>query len=141
MTRVGSWASSPAARATMLANRRRDTRPELEIRSALHRAGERFRVDWPLPVNRRRRADIAFPRRRVAVFVDGCFWHGCPEHHVAPRANAGFWAGKIEANRRRDRETDDLLEGAGWSVVRVWEHEGPSGAALTKVLEALHRHG
>lgn len=79
-----SWASSPAARRTMLANRRRDTGPELALRSSLHRSGERSRVDLPVPGLPRRRIDIAFPRRRVAVYVDGCFWHGCPEHHVAP---------------------------------------------------------
>ncbi|MFM8302691.1 MAG: very short patch repair endonuclease [Actinomycetota bacterium] len=131
-----SWATSEATRRTMLANRGRDTAPEIALRSALHRAGARFRVDWPLPGMPRRRADVAFPRRRVAVFVDGCFWHGCPKHHVAPRANAGFWAEKVASNRRRDAETDRRLRALGWRVVRTWEHEDPERAAR-RVLRGL----
>lgn len=95
----------------------------MALRRALHAAGLRYRVDVPLPFDRRRRADIVFPRARVAVFVDGCFWHGCPEHYVAPKANAAFWRGKVEANRARDRDTDRRLHELGWIVVRVWEHD------------------
>ncbi len=115
----------------MQGNRPRDTTPELRLRSAAHALGLRYRVDAPvsgLPT-RRRRADLLFPRARVAVFVDGCFWHGCPEHHRLPTANAGYWAGKVGRNVERDRETDALLRQAGWEVVRVWEHEDPEAAA------------
>lgn len=108
---------------------RRDTAPEVAIRSLLHRAGLRFRVDHPLEFDRRRRADILFPTERVAVFVDGCFWHSCPEHATFPRANAEFWRAKLRRNVERDRETDRRLAEAGWIVVRVWEHESPRDAA------------
>jgi len=109
----------------MTANRSRDTSPELAVRSRVHAAGLRYRVDARLPIPRVRRGDLVFPRARVAVFVDGCFWHGCPEHYAAPRANAGFWSTKVETNRRRDRETDALLLEAGWLPLRAWEHEDP----------------
>ncbi len=122
---AGSWASSPAARATMRANRGRDTGPELRIRKALHALGYRYRTDHPLAIDRRRRGDIVFTRLRLVVFIDGCFWHGCPEHHVTPRTNRGFWRAKISANRERDRDTDDRLRAAGWTVIRHWEHEEP----------------
>jgi DNA mismatch endonuclease (patch repair protein) len=126
-------ASSPAVRAVMRANRRRDTAPELAVRRELHARGRRFRVDHPLdlppPIGRRRRADLVFPRARVAVFVDGCFWHGCPEHWVEPRSNREFWVGKIQANRDRDAGTDLALLSLGWSVVRRWEHDGPVAIA------------
>jgi DNA mismatch endonuclease, patch repair protein len=123
----------------MRANRRRDTAPELRLRRALHRRGHRYRVDHqPLP-GLRRRADVVFTRWRVAVFVDGCFWHGCPAHGTQPRANADYWRAKIDRNVERDRETDDLLVEAGWSVVRVWEHVSTESAverievALTQI--------
>lgn len=107
----------------MTRQRQRDTKPEVAIRSALHRAGFRYRVNYqPLP-GLRRRADIAFPRKRVAVFVDGCFWHGCPDHATWPKENASWWREKIEANVRRDRDTDARLSSAGWTVIRIWEHE------------------
>lgn len=109
--------------------RQRDTKAEIMLRSQLHALGLRYRVDVrPLPVLRRR-ADVVFPRARVAVFVDGCFWHGCPIHATWPRNNAEWWKNKIEGNRRRDRDTDRALETAGWLVVRVWEHEQPMSAA------------
>lgn len=116
-------ASSPAARATMQANRGRDTGPELALRRQLHARGLRYRVDHPLPFDRRRRADIAFTRAKVAVFVDGCFWHGCREHGTTPRTNTDFWAAKIARNRERDVDTDAQLVQAGWTVLRFWEHE------------------
>lgn len=115
--------------------RRRDTGPELALRSALYRAGYRFRVDYRLP-GTRRRGDIVFPGRHVAVFVDGCFWHGCPEHGSWPKANAEWWREKIEANRRRDRDTDDRLAGLRWQSVRIWEHENPTSAAA-RVIRTL----
>lgn len=108
---------------------RRDTPCELAVRSAVHAMGLRFRVDWPLP-GTRRRADLTFVRARVAVFVDGCFWHGCPQHATWPKANAHWWRDKITANIVRDRETDAFLKAAGWRVLRFWEHEGPQEAAL-----------
>ncbi|WP_430600861.1 very short patch repair endonuclease [Brevibacterium sp. K72] len=112
----------------MAANRGRDTKPELRIRSALHRRGMRFRVDVA-PLNQlRRRADIVMTKARIAVFVDGCFWHGCPDHFVQPRTNAEFWREKIQRNRTRDWDTDQRLEQAGWKVLRFWEHEDPDVA-------------
>lgn len=116
--------------------RRRDTAPELALRRALHARGLRFRVVHPVPGNKRRTIDIAFTRRRLAIFLDGCFWHGCPEHAAAPRANAEWWERKIATNRARDRDTDRLLVLAGWKVLRLWEHE-PVVQAVEKVLAAL----
>ena len=107
----------------------RNTEPELLIRSALHRLGLRYRIHaQPLP-GLRRHADLLFASARVAVFVDGCYWHGCPIHGTWSKANAAFWRQKIEANRRRDRDTNGRLRRAGWTVVRVWEHEPPNKAA------------
>lgn len=116
-------ASSDAVRATMRANRGRDTGPELAVRRALHARGLRYRVHHPLPFNRRRRADIAFTRAKVAVFIDGCFWHGCPEHGTIPRRNSPYWSVKITTNRQRDADTTRRLEEDGWAVLRFWEHE------------------
>lgn len=104
---------------------RRDTAPELAVRRELHRRGLRFRVDWPLPGLARRRADVVFTRQKVAIFVDGCFWHSCPEHRTAPASNSAWWVNKLENNVRRDRQTDDHLRGLGWTVLRFWEHENP----------------
>ena len=112
----------------MKRQRQRDTAPELALRSLLHRHGLRFRVNYRLP-HLRRSADLVFPSERVAVFVDGCFWHGCPEHATWPKENADWWRAKIEGNRRRDEDTDRRLVDAGWQVVRVWEHEEPETAA------------
>lgn len=121
----------------MLANRRRDTSPEMTLRRALHAAGLRYRVDFPLPFDRRRRADIVFPRQKVAVFVDGCFWHQCPEHYTAPKANSGFWAEKASANVARDRDTDTRLRDLGWTVLRFWEHEDLKGEAVSLIRQAI----
>lgn len=125
----GSWASSAATRASMRGNRGRDTAPERRIRSLLHREGLRYRVSArPLP-GLRRTADVVFTRARVAVFVDGCFWHGCPEHFRPASSNSDFWITKIEGNRTRDEETTRRLVEEGWQVIRIWEHENPDAAA------------
>ena len=116
--------SSTSASATMRANRRRDTQPELRLRSALHRGGRRFRIDLPMDVSGRRvRPDIVFTRQRIAVFIDGCFWHGCPEHGRLPRSNGAYWISKLRRNKERDDADNDALKRGGWTVVRVWEHE------------------
>jgi DNA mismatch endonuclease (patch repair protein) len=124
--------SSLAAARRMQANRRRDTRPELALRSELHRRGLRFRVDHPLRTGGRTvRPDIVFSRARVAVYVDGCFWHGCPLHATSPKANAAYWTPKLKENVERDRRTTNALEADGWTVLRIWEHVSPSDAAGT----------
>lgn len=125
-----SWASSARTRTRMQAVSRRDTRPELEVRRRLHAVGLRYRVDWPLPTNSRRRADIAFPRRRLVVFIDGCFWHRCPLHFSVPATNSGYWDRKTQANRQRDLETRAALRDAGWRVLAYWEHESPETVAV-----------
>ena len=107
----------------MQGNRRRDTIPELRVRRALHAMGLRYRVDAAPLAGLRRRADIVFRGPKVAVFIDGCFWHGCPRHGMTPRTNTEFWRAKIEGNRERDKETTLALSAAGWSVLRFWEHE------------------
>ena len=116
----------------MRAIRRRDTLPELRLRSALHRDGLRFRVDYPLRFESSRpvRPDVVFTRWRLAVFVDGCYWHGCPEHGVRQGGkNAGYWSPKIARNVERDADQAALLERHGWRVLRFWEHDGPEEAA------------
>lgn len=113
----------------MQSNRGRDTKPELALRSAVHALGLRYRVSARPLRDVRRTADLVFPKERVAVFLDGCFWHGCPEHHTVAVTNAGFWADKVKANVARDRDTDSRLQEAGWLAVRVWEHEDLVSAA------------
>lgn len=130
------WASSPQSRARMRANRRRDTSPELAVRRALHARGYRYYVDRRPLKSLNRRADLVFPRLKVAVFVDGCFWHGCPEHHTHARSNAGFWQSKVEVNRARDSDTVHKLTAAGWEVLRIWEHE-PVSDAVARIEETL----
>ena len=120
---------SEATRARMRRQVRRDTAPEVALRRELHRRGRRFFVDRPPLKGLRSRADLVFPRRRVAVYVDGCFWHSCPRHATQPMNNADWWADKLAANVRRDRDTDARLIESGWIVVRVWEHESPRTAA------------
>jgi DNA mismatch endonuclease (patch repair protein) len=113
----------------MRANRGRDTGPELALRRAVHALGLRYYVSRrPLP-GVRRTADLVFPKTKVAVFLDGCFWHGCPVHHTVAKTNGGYWAEKVATNRRRDLDTTRTLIDAGWSVVRVWEHEDPRSSA------------
>jgi len=131
-----SWASSPGVRASMRSNKGRDTKPELALRSAVHALGLRYRVNARPLEGVRRTADLLFTRARVAVFLDGCFWHGCPEHHTVAKTNGDFWAQKVSDNRRRDRDTDAKLAEAGWRSVRIWEHEDPAEAAR-RVREAV----
>lgn len=115
----------------MQGNRSRDTRPELAIRREVHRLGLRYRISCRPEAAIRRTADLVFRRTKVAVFIDGCYWHGCPEHFHQPRANVDYWAGKIGGNVAHDRETDRLLRERGWEVVRIWEHQEPAvGAKL-----------
>lgn len=123
-----SWATSPGSRRSMQANRARDTAPELAVRRLIHAAGLRYRVDYA-PLGGWRRADILFTRRRIAVYIDGCFWHGCPDHGTLPRANADYWLPKLRRNVERDRETEALLRDAGWTSLRFWEHETPAATA------------
>lgn len=119
------------------ANRRRDTEPELRLGSALHRQGYRYRRDFPVVAGGVRvRPDFVFTRARVAVFVDGCYWHGCPQHGLMPKANAEYWRGKLERNRQRDLLVNAALQDAGWTVLRFWEHEDPDEAA-ERVAEAI----
>jgi DNA mismatch endonuclease, patch repair protein len=131
-------ASTEGRSANMRAIRRTDTKPELALRRALHRMGYRFRKDHRLDLaaGKRVRPDIAFTARKVAVFVDGCFWHACPDHGSQPSVNQGYWAPKLLRNVARDRAADSALELAGWRVVRLWEHE-PLEAAVAAVVTAL----
>lgn len=126
---VESWASSEAARRTMVANRRKDTQPELRVRRLLHRSGLRYRVDARPEAGVRARADIVFSRRKISVFIDGCFWHGCPAHGVQPKTNSDYWQPKLARNRARDLEVTESLQGRGWVVLRFWEHENPESVA------------
>jgi DNA mismatch endonuclease (patch repair protein) len=114
----------------------RDTRPEILVRSLLHRSGLRFRVHARIISSIRMWADISFPRQRVAIFIDGCFWHGCPEHCQPSKSNVTYWRDKLKRNRARDRRTTTLLQSLGWTVLRYWEHEPPSAVArdITKHL-------
>ena len=129
-----SWASSAAVRRSMQGNKGRDTSPELAVRRLLHAAGLRYRVNYrPLP-ELRRTADIVFTRKKIAVFIDGCFWHSCPIHASSPKTNSTYWASKLEANSARDVDTNVRLRTDGWTVLRFWEHEEPAN-----VVSRIHR--
>jgi DNA mismatch endonuclease (patch repair protein) len=129
--------SSERIRLRMKRTLRRDTGPELALRSLLHRQGFRFLVDTRPLAGLRTRADLVFRRAKVAVFIDGCFWHGCPAHGSWPKHNARWWRVKILANKQRDDRATALLRQAGWKVVRIWEHE-PVTRAATRVGAAVH---
>lgn len=129
-------ASSAGVSQRMSRHPRRDTTPELMLRRALHARGLRYRTHLPVPGLRRRTIDIAFTRRRLAVFVDGCFWHGCGDHRSIPAANRDWWSTKIAATIARDTETERVLAEQGWSVLRIWEHE-PVSVAVDLVVRAL----
>jgi len=120
----------------MQSNRPRDTIPEVVVRSALHMAGLRFRKHARPLAYVRCEADLVFRKARLAVFIDGCFWHGCPEHATFPVTNGEWWAEKLSANRVRDRANDDLLQEKGWTVLRFWEHEAPE-AVVRRVTQAI----
>ncbi|MEU8641344.1 very short patch repair endonuclease [Streptomyces sp. NPDC048674] len=108
----------------------KDTGAELAVRRLLHSAGLRYRVEYPVPGMPRRRIDIAFTGLKVAVLIDGCFWHGCPLHATRPKANADWWSNKLDRNIARDTETTEHLITQGWTVLRFWEHEPPEEVAL-----------
>lgn len=131
-------ASSAAVRYRMVHQRRRDTAPEVAVRRALHAAGFRYRVDYAALPGLRRRVDVAFPRARLALLVDGCWWHGCPDHGHRAKSNTAWWDEKLSRNRQRDQDTDERLRLAGWTVVRVWEHEDPL-QAVERVRSELQR--
>ncbi|WP_405996492.1 very short patch repair endonuclease [Streptomyces sp. NBC_00986] len=109
----------------------KDTEAELAVRRLLHASGLRYRVEYPVPGMPRRRIDVAFTRAKVAVLIDGCFWHGCPEHATRPKANADWWRTKLNRNMARDRETTEHLRTAGWTVLRFWEHMPAEEVAAT----------
>jgi len=117
--------SSEAARNRMRAVKRRDTEAEMKVRRLLFAMGLRYRVDYEVIEEPRRRADIVFKKAKVAVFIDGCFWHACPLHGSSSKANAKFWKDKIETNVERDKDTTRRLKEKGWLVIRAWEHEDP----------------
>ena len=131
-------AVSDALSARMSRAARRDTAPELALRRELHRRGRRYRVIVRVPGRNRRTMDIAFTRVRLAVFVDGCFWHGCPKHGTMPSHNNAWWVTKLAANQGRDRDTDEHLSNVGWTVLRIWEHV-PAGEAADLVEAELDR--
>ncbi|MFE5088992.1 very short patch repair endonuclease [Streptomyces sp. NPDC056638] len=108
----------------------KDTGAEMAVRRLLHRAGLRYYVEYPVPGMRRRRIDVAFTSVKVAVLIDGCFWHGCPQHATQPKSNAEWWRRKLDRNMARDRETTEHLVAEGWTVLRFWEHENPEEVAL-----------
>lgn len=135
-----SWAATEGSRRSMRANKGRDTVPELAVRSAVHRRGLRYRVSQRPDPALRRTADLVFRGPRVAVFIDGCFWHGCPSHGTRPARNAGWWAAKLDRTQHRDIETTMRLEEKGWVVLRFWEHEEPESVAES-VASVVRRRG
>jgi DNA mismatch endonuclease (patch repair protein) len=133
------WASSPVARKAMQGNRSRDTKPELAVRRLIHAAGLRYRVDARPERNIPRRADILFTKQRIAVFIDGCYWHGCAEHARVPSTtNSGYWQQKLARNVERDIDTTTRLEEVGWCVLRFWEHDSPQDVAKA-IVRAVRR--
>jgi DNA mismatch endonuclease (patch repair protein) len=123
----------------MQAIRSRDTTPERMIRRLVHAQGLRYRVAAkPLP-DLRRTADMVFRPVKIAVFIDGCYWHGCPEHYVSPKTNPGYWSDKVARNMARDRDTNQRLAEAGWTVLRFWEHQPSAECAEQIATEVKHR--
>ncbi|MFD4554372.1 very short patch repair endonuclease [Streptomyces sp. NPDC058469] len=116
----------------------RDTAPEVAVRRLLHAEGLRYRVNVPVPGIPRRTIDIVFPKAKIAIFMDGCFWHGCPQHATQPKANAEWWRAKLDKNMARDQETTEHLRTAGWTVLRYWEHEVPNTVAEEIRSAVLH---
>jgi len=130
--------SSEAALHRMQAVKHRDTAPEKAIRSAIHKRGLRYRIDTKPIKELNRRADILFRKFKVAIFIDGCFWHGCPKHGTIANMNADFWKEKIRRNQERDLDTTNKLISAGWVVIRIWEHED-SENATEKILKVIKK--
>lgn len=128
--------SSPDVSARMSRQTSRDTSAEWAVRQLLHASGYRYRIHYPVPGMRRRKIDIAFTRARLAVLIDGCFWHSCPEHATSPKANAEWWRHKLDRNIERDQETNEQLLSEGWTVLRFWEHESPD-AVMRQVAAAV----
>ncbi|WP_405525390.1 very short patch repair endonuclease [Streptomyces canus] len=118
----------------------RDTAPEVAVRRLLHASGLRYRVNMPVPGMPRRTIDIVFTKAKIAIFLDGCFWHGCPKHATQPKANAEWWRAKLDKNMARDRETTEHLQAEGWTVLRYWEHEIPTAVA-EDVKSVVFLHG
>jgi DNA mismatch endonuclease (patch repair protein) len=118
--------SSEDAATRMRATRQTDTAAEMKVRRELHRRGLRYRVDYPIRGVTRARPDVVFSKLKIAVFVDGCFWHSCPEHATTPKVNRGWWVEKLAANVERDERHNRELTEAGWVVFRFWEHEEPA---------------
>jgi DNA mismatch endonuclease Vsr len=135
-----SWATSPSVRAVMQGNRKRGTRPELALRQALRHLGIHYRLGRRPLVGRMGTPDLLLHAGRMAIFIDGCFWHACPDHVSAPASHQEYWGPKIERNRIRDMEVNEMLAAAGWTVVRVWEHESPDVAAR-KIADVLDGNG
>lgn len=135
-----SFASTPSVRKRMQEQRTADTEPELQLRRLLHAAGLRYRVNCRVTPTLKGRADIVFRPSKVAVFIDGCFWHGCPEHYRAPASNPEYWGPKIDGNRLRDADTNRILEHEGWLVLRFWEHEDMTAAAGVVAMAVRQRH-
>ncbi len=132
-------ASSASVRARMQKQKRRDTDPEIQVRKRLHAAGIRYRVDNKLEADLRTRGDIVWRGLRIAVFIDGCYWHGCPLHVTRPKANADWWARKLDGNVTRDRRADTVLAARGWTVLRYWEHDSPAAVAGAIKVEIRRR--
>ena len=130
--------TSTTATKKMRSNRRVDTKPEVSLRSLLHRSGLRFRKDYSIRLSNGRtaHADIVFTRKKVAIFVDGCFWHSCPQHGTLPKSNVDYWIPKLRQNAQRDRNIDAGLQALGWDVIRIWEHLG-SEEATAIIIEYL----
>lgn len=137
VTRQPAVPTSASVAARMSRQASRDDHVQITVRRLLHTSGARYRVNFPVLGEARRTIDIAFPRRRVAVFIDGCFWHGCPQHATSPRNNAEWWRTKLERNVMRDQEVNARLKSEGWTVLRFWEHEDPQKVA-EQVSRAVH---
>jgi DNA mismatch endonuclease (patch repair protein) len=136
---VSPYTTSPGRSRNMAAIRRSDTTPEIAVRSILHSRGHRYRKDHRLDLGSvKPRPDIVFTRRKVAVFIDGCFWHACPKHSKPPANNSDYWGPKLAANVERDRRYDEALSANGWKVIRAWEHESPT-EVVARVEDALAR--
>lgn len=124
MDDADAYVTSPGRSRNMSAIRRRDTKPEIQLRSQLHQRGLRFRKDYPIRVSGRLiRPDVVFTKHHLAIFVDGCFWHSCPTHGRRPGVNQSYWSPKLEINARRDLEQTNALQASGWTVLRFWTHE------------------